>query len=90
MSTRSELYHCFGLGVVEVTRVDHVGGQMVFHARHPKERIVCPACGSGDVVCQGLVERPLRLPPIGSRKVEVCFAVQRVQCRVAIGVSPIR
>ena len=86
MSTRSELYHCFGLGVVEVTRVDHIGGRMVFHARHPKERIACPVCGSGDVVCQGLVERPLRLPPIGSRRVDVCFAVQRVQCRVCDGV----
>ena len=25
MSTRSELYHCFGLGVVEILKVDHSG-----------------------------------------------------------------
>jgi len=86
MSTRSELYHCFGLGVVDVTRVDHEDGQTVFHARHRRERIVCPVCRSGSVICQGSVERPLRLPPIGKRKVTVCFTVQRVECSLCGGV----
>jgi len=86
MSTRSELYHCFGMGVVEVTRTEHVGGRTIFHARHPRERIVCPVCHSGDVICQGVVQRLLRLPPVGSRQVTVLFTVQRVECRSCGGV----
>ena len=86
MSTRSELYHCFGLGVVEVTRVDHEDGQTVFHARHAKERVVCPICRSGEVICQGTVEREFRLPPIGRRKVNLRFTVQRLACGPCGGV----
>jgi hypothetical protein len=33
MSTRSELYHSFGLGVVEVTGVDYEGGRTVVKGR---------------------------------------------------------
>lgn len=86
MSTRSELYHCFGLGVVELTREDHREGQTVFHARHARERVVCPTCRSGDVVCQGTVEREFRLPPIGRRKVSLRFTIQRVACATCGGV----
>ena len=37
MSTRSELYHCFGLGVVELLRTDFRGGETTVHCRHPRE-----------------------------------------------------
>jgi len=86
MSTRSEMYHCFGLGVVEVTRVDYGGGRTVYHARHRHDRVVCPECHGRDVICQGTVEREFRLPPIGRREVRVRFTVQRVECPACGGV----
>ena len=81
MSTRSELYHCFGLGVVSVERTEFVGGATVFHCRHPKDRLRCPCCHSASVIRRGTVQRRLRLVPIGSRACWLDFEVQRLECR---------
>jgi transposase len=80
MSTRSELYHCFGLGVVEATGVRFDGGRTVYSARHPRDRIVCPICRSAEITCQGTVNRSFRMPSIGCREVLLDFSVQRVSC----------
>ncbi len=80
MSTRSELYHCFGLGVVECTKTDYSAGKTMFHVRHPRERIVCPVCHGPDIRCRGTVERTFRLVPIGGRPTFAVFSVQRVEC----------
>lgn len=85
MSTRSELYHCFGLGVVEILKVDHSGGSTVFHARHPRTAIRCPVCHGSDIRLRGTFDRDFRLPSIGCRKTVLRFFVQRVEC-LACGV----
>lgn len=81
MSTRSELYHCFGLGVVEVLGTSFVGGATIFRCRHPEDRICCAACQSTDVILRGTTVRRFRLVPIGSRPVWLEFIIQRVKCR---------
>ena len=81
MSTRSELYHCFGLGVVEVLGTDFGHGETVFRCRHPKNRLRCACCHSGDVILRGTVTRRFRLVPIGSRQTWLEFTIQRLDCR---------
>jgi len=81
MSTRSELYHCFGLGVVEVLRTDFSGGATVFHCRSPASRLRCACCCGIDVICRGTVTRRFRLLPIGSRCTWLVFVLQRLECR---------
>jgi len=53
MSTRSELYHCFGLGVVEVSRTEFGGGETVFYCQTPASRLRCACCYGTDVICRG-------------------------------------
>jgi len=55
MPTRSELYHCFGLGVVECHKTDFTEGKTVLHVRHPFHRIVCPVCRSSNIRRRGVV-----------------------------------
>ena len=81
MSTRSELYHCFGLGVVEVSRMGFGGGETVFHCRTPVSRLRCACCYGTDVICRGTVTRRFRLLPIGSRRTWLEFVLQRLECR---------
>jgi len=81
MSTRSELYHCFGLGVVELLRIDYSGGETVYHCRHPVSRLCCARCHGGNVIRRGTVTRHFRLVPIGSRLTWLKFALQRLECR---------
>lgn len=81
MSTRSELYHCFGLGVVEVLRTDFNGGETVFCCRTPASRLRCACCHGTDVIRRGTVTRRFRLVPIGSRRTWLEFEIQRLECR---------
>ena len=81
MSTRSELHHCFGLGTVEVLRTEFVGGETVFHCRHPPKRVRCPCCHGSSVIRRGTVSRRFRLVPTGSRQCWLEFEVQRLGCR---------
>jgi len=81
MSTRSALYHCFGLGVVEVLRTEFDGGESVFHCRTPVSRLRCACCYGTDVICRGTVTRRFRLVPIGSRRTWLEFTLQRLECR---------
>jgi len=52
MSTRNELYHCFGLGVVEVSRTEFGGGETVFYCQTPASRLRCACCYGTDVICR--------------------------------------
>jgi len=81
MSTRSELFHCFGLGTVELLRTDFVGGATVFHCRHEKKRLFCPCCHSSRLIRRGTIPRRFRLVPIGSRRSWLEFDIQRLECR---------
>ena len=81
MSTRSELYHCFGLGVVEVSRTEFGGGETVFYCQTPASRLRCACCYGTEVICRGTVTRRFRLLPIGSRRTWLDFVLQRLECR---------
>lgn len=81
MSTRSELYHCFGLGVVELLRIDYSGSTTTFHCRCPSERLCCALCSSPEVTCRGTVVRRFRLVPIGARPTWLEYEVQRLECK---------
>ena len=81
MATRSELYHCFGLGVVEVLRTEFGNSETVFCCRTPASRLRCADCNGTDVICRGTVTRRFRLVPIGSRRTWLEFVLQRLECR---------
>jgi transposase len=81
MSTRSELYHCFGLGTVELLRTDFVGGTTVFHCRHERKRLLCACCHGGRVIRRRTVSRRFRLVPVGCHPTWLEFDIQRLECR---------
>lgn len=81
MSTRSLLYHGFGLGTMEPLRTEVVDGGLVFHVRTPLERLCCAYCHSAEVIRRGCHERRLHLVPIGGKPVMLAMNVQRLECR---------
>lgn len=81
MSTRSEMYHCFGLGTVEPLKTEFRKGRTYFHARHPLGRLRCPCCHSSDVIRRGVVVREFLMQPIGRRPSILVFRIQRLGCR---------
>jgi len=81
MSTRSELFHCFGLGTVEVLGTSFAGGTTVFRCRHERKRLFCACCHSGRVIRRGTVMRRFRLVPIGPRRSWLEFSIQCLECR---------
>ena len=81
MSTRSLLYHGFGLRNVERYKTCFKGGVSVLSGRRPLARLVCRKCHSADVVRRGSTQRELRHVPIGVRPVIVDLRIQRLQCR---------
>jgi len=80
MSTASEMYHAFGLGVVECSKTEYVGGVVKFHVRTPSDRVVCSVCRGSNVKCRGCMTRDFRLVPIGSRETFATYTIQRVEC----------
>ncbi len=80
MST-SLLYHAFGIRGYHYTRTDYQDGQTIFTIHQEPETCRCSACGSGDVVARGHVERRFRSLPIGSRATSLALPVPRVECR---------
>jgi transposase len=78
MST-SLLYHAWGTrGYVHV-RTSFEDGGVVF-AMEQQERFFCACCGSQAVIKAGIIPRRLRSLPIGSRRVFIDLAIQRLQC----------
>jgi transposase len=80
MST-SLLYHAFGTRGYRHVRTAYTEGQVIFTIRQEPETCRCSACGSGDVVSRGHVERRFRSLPIGSRATSLVLPVPRVECR---------
>ncbi|MGE5675108.1 MAG: ISL3 family transposase [Mycobacterium leprae] len=80
MST-SLLYHAFGTRDYRYVRTAYIEGQVIFTLRQEPETCRCSACGSGDVVSRGHVERRFRSLPIGSRATSLVLPIPRVECR---------
>jgi transposase len=80
MST-SLLYHAFGTRGYRYVRTAYAEGQVVFTLRQEPKTCRCSACGSGDVVSRGCVERRFRSLPIGRRATALVLPVPRVECR---------
>jgi transposase len=80
MST-SLLYHAFGTRGYRYVRTAYTEGQVIFTIHQNPETCRCSACGSGDLVSRGHVERRFRSLPIGSRATCLVLPVPRVECR---------
>jgi len=79
MST-SLLYHAFGLRGYRHVRSSFADGRVTFGIRQPRDQLRCSVCGSDNVWAQGSVPRTFRTVPIGSKPVQIEFAVPRVHC----------
>ena len=57
------------------------GGKSIFYGHvHPNE-LKCAACQSREVIRFGHKERRFKLPPVGSRQVEIVVEIPRLQCK---------
>lgn len=79
MST-SLLYHAFGLRGYRHVSSSYEDSRVTFRVRQPRDQLRCSACGSDTVWAQGSVLRTFRTVPIGSKPVQIEFAVPRVHC----------
>jgi transposase len=81
MST-SLLYHAFGIRGYQYVSTSYTDGEVVFRIAKKKQDLVCPECGSSNVICKGTVQRWFHSVPIGGKPVTIVLAVQRVLCLV--------
>lgn len=80
MST-SLLYHGFGVRDYGYVRTRYVPGGMVFVIERKPETYRCAACGSQNVWRHGVVVRPFRTVPLGSKRVELEARIPRLACQ---------
>ena len=79
MST-SLLYHAFGLRGYSHVKTTFEGGRITLAVRLSRDQLRCPTCGSDQVWSQGHVDRTFHAVPIGTKPVDIQFAVPRVFC----------
>lgn len=79
MST-SLLYHAFGLKKYDYVSTEYEGGQIKFNLRPKPSLLVCPVCGSHDVVNGGHVLRDIKTLPIGRKPVILGLEIPRIKC----------
>src|SRR3954466_14522382 len=77
----SMLDHAFGTRGYRYVRTAYTEGQTIFTIRQEPGTCRCSACGSGDVVARGHVERRFRSLPIGSPPPSPRPPIPRVECR---------
>jgi len=80
MST-SLLYHGFGVREYRYVRTRYVPGGMVFVIERKPETYRCAACGSQNVWRHGVVVRPFRTVPLGSKRVVLEARIPRLACQ---------
>src|SRR3954453_21905808 len=80
MST-SLLDHAFGTRGSRYVRTAYSEGQVIFTIRHEPQDRRCSACGAGDLISRGHVERRFRSLPIGAGATSLVLPVPRVECR---------
>jgi transposase len=81
MST-SLLYHAFGLKGCYYSRTDYQQGSILFHLDLYDDQLRCSRCHSSEVIRRGSQERVFRAVPIGGKRVDLVFAVPRVECKL--------
>ena len=79
MST-SLLYHGLGIRGYNYKKTDFVKGGIQFTITQDRERLCCATCGSYDVHPRGSKPRAFKALPMGSKRMEILFAVPRVEC----------
>ena len=79
MST-SLLYHAFGLKKYDYVSTEYVGGRIKFNIRPKASMLLCPVCGSNDVVKGGHVEREIKSLPIGLKPTVLGLTIPRIKC----------
>jgi transposase len=77
----SFLYHALGIRSFRYVRTDYESGEVRVRVELPRDRWRCSHCKSEDVVGRGSNERELRTTPLGRRRVFICLAVPKVECR---------
>lgn len=81
MSTKSLLYHGFGLGTMESSRISYEQGTVTFHVQRPISRLLCSNCHSSNIIRRGTIQRRLCHVPIGLKPVFVQVTLHRLECR---------
>lgn len=79
MST-SLLYHAFGLKRYEYISTEYEKGQIKFNVRPKADMLICPACGSRNLVKGGHIHRELKTLPIGHKPVVLGVEIPRIKC----------
>lgn len=79
MST-SLIYHGLGIRGYKYMKTDFVKGGIQFTITQDRERLCCATCGSYNVHPRGSKSRTFKAPPMGSKRMEIQFAVPRVEC----------
>jgi transposase len=74
------LYRAFGLRGYRCVSSSYAESRVTFRVRQPRDQLRYSACGSDNVWAQGSVPRTFRTVPIGSKPVQIEFAVPRVHC----------
>ena len=79
MST-SLLYHGFGIRGYKHVSTEFSGGTVTFTITQDRLMLRCSECNSRHVICKGTKTRLYRMIPIGTKKVFLKFAIQRILC----------
>ena len=80
MST-SLLYHGLGVRDYRYVSTRYVAGGVMFVIERKPETYRCAACGSQNVWRHGVVVRPFRTVPLGSKRVELEARIPRLACQ---------
>ena len=75
------LYHTYNICGYRYKSTKYVPGGVEITIEQPRERIVCSACRSSDVILKGKRTRRFLAPPIGRKHVTLVLDVPRVECR---------
>ena len=79
MST-SLLYHGFGIRGYKHVSAEFSAGAVIFTITQDRLLLRCSECNSRQVICKGTKTRLFRMTPIGTKKVFLKYAVQRILC----------
>ena len=79
MST-SLLYHGFGIRGYKHVSTEFYEGAVIFTITQDRLMLRCSECNCRHVICKGTNTRLFRMTPIGTKKVFLKFAIQRILC----------
>lgn len=79
--SQSLLYHTFRVRGYRLTRTEFNGGFTLLHVEPKQSMLLCPACGSDDVIRRGAAKRWFRNLPVGGKVTWIIAMIPRVACR---------